>query len=154
MIFYTIGIIFTPSFEHVMLIKKARPEWQKGKYNFPGGHTESDESPWDCIVREIQEETFCKTTKQDWLHIGQLENPGVYIVDIFTMTMDINKLTGESTKTDEPCNWLPVNNLPKDILPNLCFLIPFARLTYMSANADGNNHPDKLMFGKFTYKYI
>lgn len=59
---YTIGIMLDDdmmpgSYRRVALIKKERPEWQKGLYNFPGGHVEEGEGSLPCVIREFMEET-------------------------------------------------------------------------------------------------
>jgi 8-oxo-dGTP pyrophosphatase MutT (NUDIX family) len=41
---------------NVLLILKDRPEWQKGKFNLPGGKMEEGETPIEAAVRELKEE--------------------------------------------------------------------------------------------------
>ena len=53
---YVVGYCFDPYFEHVVLIEKARPEWQAGKLNGVGGKIEPKETPRRAMVREFQEE--------------------------------------------------------------------------------------------------
>jgi len=40
----------------VLLISKKRPDWQKGRYNLPGGHVEKDETFEAAARRELWEE--------------------------------------------------------------------------------------------------
>jgi 8-oxo-dGTP diphosphatase len=41
---YVLGFLFDPSQKDVVLIKKLKPEWQKGKLNGVGGKIEEGES--------------------------------------------------------------------------------------------------------------
>jgi len=53
---YTLGFIFHPSLERVLLIKKfKKPKHHIGKWNGVGGKID-DESPMACMLRETQEE--------------------------------------------------------------------------------------------------
>lgn len=157
MTIYTLGIIFTPDLKEVVLIKKARPEWQAGHYNFPGGKSEEDTNTLDgkeeaikCISREIKEETGLNIKPKAWLQIGMLRNSAQYLVWIYTTQIDKSELFYDPA---EPCAWYPVDNMPAECLPNLKFLLPFAIATYGVYNADGANHPDQLVHGVFEYTY-
>jgi 8-oxo-dGTP diphosphatase len=75
MINYVAGLLFSPSGEHVLLIRKNRPEWQRGKLNGIGGHIEDGEAPLAAMIREFKEETgmtvknwkhFCNLVGKDW----------------------------------------------------------------------------------------
>jgi 8-oxo-dGTP diphosphatase len=61
---YVLGFAFNDN--HVLLIKKNRPNWQKGAYNGLGGHIEGKEQPIEAMVREFEEECSIATTQQDW----------------------------------------------------------------------------------------
>lgn len=64
---YVIGFIFDRTAKKVALIRKERPDFQKGKLNGIGGHIELGESPVGAMVREAKEETGFESTKDDWL---------------------------------------------------------------------------------------
>lgn len=69
---YTIGALFTPELDLVLLIEKTKPDWQKGRLNLPGGHIEQGETCLQCVRREFQEETGLDVEK--WIHIGRIDN--------------------------------------------------------------------------------
>jgi 8-oxo-dGTP diphosphatase len=51
----------------VVLIKKNRPENQKGLLNGVGGRIEENETPFEAMAREFEEETGMLTDPQSWL---------------------------------------------------------------------------------------
>ena len=69
---YVVGFMFSQDKRFVALIRKERPIWQKGKLNGIGGKIELAEGPLDAMVREVEEETGCKTTERDWHYFAQM----------------------------------------------------------------------------------
>jgi 8-oxo-dGTP pyrophosphatase MutT (NUDIX family) len=61
---YSIGLM--KFLDEIVLLKKARPEWQRGLLNLPGGKIEEGEHPRQCMAREWQEETGVFTYESDW----------------------------------------------------------------------------------------
>lgn len=82
MIEFVVGVATTT--ENVVLIKKIKPEWQAGKYNFVGGKLEPNEKPVDAMVREFVEETGVMTVASDWEYVGKMQRPGDFICYIFS----------------------------------------------------------------------
>jgi 8-oxo-dGTP diphosphatase len=147
---YTIGALFPPDLSRIVLIKKIKPEWQKGKYNLPGGKTKTGETPQECISREFYEETGLVVLPKEWKHIGSIigtSSKNKYIVDVLTAIIqgdqDINN------DTDEKARWFRLGSYSLRTAPlisNLDWLIPFA----MNIHEQGNR--DKLVFGTFNYE--
>lgn len=118
---YVAGFMFSKDFEFVALIRKNRPEWQKGKYNGIGGHVEPGELPKEAMVREFKEEAG--VLEEDWIHYCSLKGPFGY-VHFYKATGDLRKL---QTMTDEPIHVFPVKHFHKaGVIPNLKWLIPMA----------------------------
>src|SRR5690606_28536601 len=71
---YVLGFVFDMYAKKVLLIKKKRPEWQKGFFNGIGGKVEQDENDfidediYAAMARECREETSVETHKLDWNH--------------------------------------------------------------------------------------
>ena len=63
---YVVGFAFDENKRRVLLIKKNRPEWQKGKLNGIGGSMEEGETPLETMIREFREETAVELT--NWEH--------------------------------------------------------------------------------------
>lgn len=62
----------------VALIKKNRPEWQKGRFNMPGGHVEHGENKFDAASREFYEETGVKI--HDWYSLDFMKEYNVHVL--------------------------------------------------------------------------
>lgn len=67
---YVLGFFFSEDRERVLLIKKNRPEFLRGKLNGIGGHLESAESPLSAMQREFHEETGILTKMEEWIYYG------------------------------------------------------------------------------------
>jgi len=145
---YTIGALLTADFKQVLLIEKQRPEWQKGKYNLPGGHIEENETGYHCISREFREETGVDIRPAGWNHIGRIHNPDNYFVEFYAAIYDETKHGRiDFNASDEQVMWASVDNLPDNVISNLRWLIPFAINTFQQGNHDN------LTYGEFIYKF-
>ncbi|MGB3635546.1 MAG: NUDIX domain-containing protein [Rubrobacteraceae bacterium] len=118
---YVAGFYFSECKDRVALIRKLKPEWQRGRLNGIGGKVGPGEKPYAAMVREFEEETgarvegwrlFCTaTTEEDRLHF-------------FTTRGDLDVLY--SAETEEVVT-AAVEDIPTlDTIPNLRWLIPLA----------------------------
>lgn len=80
---YCLGFFFDPEFKEVALIRKLKPEYQKGKLNGIGGSIEELETPHHAMVREFYEETHHKTEPEQWHHYGRLHGREKWEVHLF-----------------------------------------------------------------------
>ncbi len=48
--------------DEIVVIRKDKPEWQKNRYNIPGGKIEDGETPQEAALRELFEETGIAAT--------------------------------------------------------------------------------------------
>lgn len=124
---YTLGFIFNESLDHVLLIHKLRPDWQVGKLNGVGGKIEEGEDHFDCIVREVREESSLDTHKNDWIYIGEL-GADTWQMHVFTYIYKgaLNDAKSPDLPDAEKVAWFPVKNLPEHVLSNLHWLVPLA----------------------------
>lgn len=67
---YVLGFYLTP--DGVVLIKKTKPDWQRGKWNGIGGSIEAGETPLQAMVREFAEEAQLLTTYRQWTQLFTL----------------------------------------------------------------------------------
>jgi 8-oxo-dGTP pyrophosphatase MutT (NUDIX family) len=69
---YVLGFIFSPSLARVLLVKKARPTWQAGRFNGIGGHVEPGENIDKAMEREAEEEAGITPGQLNWHHFGEM----------------------------------------------------------------------------------
>src|SRR6185437_15233341 len=79
---YSLGIAFDFN-ENLAIIKKTKPEWQAGKYNFIGGKLEENENILDCMSREFYEETGVMIPSYNWKFVGKMFREYDFTVFIF-----------------------------------------------------------------------
>lgn len=82
---YTLGFAFDP-YGRVALIKKAKPEWQAGRYNGIGGKHDGKELNAECMSREFEEETGVHICHDKWAWVGRIFNGRDSIVHVYTYT--------------------------------------------------------------------
>ena len=121
---YTLGFIFTPALDHVLLVHKISPEWQAGKINGIGGKIEEGEDSLACIVREVQEETGLVTNPDQRIYLGEMGSDA-WRMDVFTLVYSGDM--GDARNADkERVEWFDVRALPPNIISNLSWLVPLA----------------------------
>src|SRR5690242_8153539 len=94
---YVVGFALD-NFGRVALIRKNRPDWQKGSLNGIGGHIEQGETAYAAMVREFQEETGVEI--RDWSKFVVMDFPGARIHFYRVWVEDLH-LLGLKTMTDE-----------------------------------------------------
>lgn len=69
---YVLGFLFDgPS--KVVLIRKEKPDWQKGLLNGIGGKIEADEDPSAAMSREFEEEAGTKIAPSAWSYYCEMK---------------------------------------------------------------------------------
>lgn len=119
---YVVGFVFDSSREHILLIHKNRPEWQKGFINGLGGKIEDGETALSAMVREIQEESGLLTLEDEWVYVGRIYSDTMN-VEFFGYEYRGDTDDAQSLE-DEPIEWFPVKALPINLIENLTWLIP------------------------------
>ena len=122
---YVVGFLFNEDKTKILLIKKTKPDWQKGKFNGIGGKIEPHETPLEAIIRETEEESGLIV--KDWIDfcaIDGFDGAGDFVVHFFAGITDIHKAID---KTEEKLYIELVNNLSVcPTVDNLQWLIPMA----------------------------
>ena len=121
---YCLGFMFDITGRAVVLIRKRRPVWQRGKWNGVGGHVEDGESAIQAMTREFLEETGMATPIDVWTHVAVLRGQGPdgeFRLHIFSSFCGVCNV---KTTTDEEVSRFLVSQLPPDAISNLTWLIP------------------------------
>lgn len=121
--FYVVGFIMDPGYDKtVVLIKKNRPNWQKGKLNGIGGKFERDETPINAMIREGREEAGVVCQRKEFCHLTDDKTYKVY----FFVSLDPTAVENAKTMTEEEIIKCEYYDLPDNTLWNLRWLIPLA----------------------------
>lgn len=117
--FYVVGLLFDPSRKFVALIRKARPDWQRGFLNGIGGKLEPGEKPGEAMAREFKEETGVAVAS--WEEFLVIEYPDA-VLHCFRAFGDVRAVR---SVTDELVGVFPVDWW-HGLVPNMRWIIPFA----------------------------
>lgn len=117
------GFFFDPGKTTLVLIRKNRPEWQKGLLNGVGGKVEEGEFALEAMIREFEEETGVR--HEEWEEFCQLADEiNGYEVHYFRAFGDVTKCT---STTDERIELvMPGGIAASGVIPNLTWLVPLA----------------------------
>lgn len=124
---YVLGLAFSQDFSRVVMIRKNRPEWQRGFMNGVGGHVEdSDPGLIHAMSREFKEETSVDINHMRWLNFLEFGN-AEWKVWCFTTTLSEQELQSVMTTTDEEVMVVSMTNI-HDIatIPNIRWMVPLA----------------------------
>ena len=114
---YVIGFVFNNSKNRVLLIRKEKPEWMRGRWNGIGGKVEEDDqNPLSAMYRESNEETG---HIYNWQHRITFVCPSgtvfVYSAVVNTYHIPFNQEEKELLQV-----W-DLKSLPESIIPLLSF---------------------------------
>lgn len=129
---YSVGFLFSPDKTMVVLIKKNRPEWEKGLLNGVGGHIEENETPVEAMTREFREETGVMIPCEEWKLLTTLEGKRstkeeIEEFKVWFFYAISNQFYKVKTVTDEKVIMLQLDDLYwKPTVYNLKWLIPLA----------------------------
>ena len=130
---YVNCIIFDNRLRKVVLIKKNRPDWQKGLWNGVGGKIEANETPKEAVVREVKEETGLDIPAFTIHRFLELRTLGG-IVHFFTAWLGEEAQSMAATCTDEEVGVFSLDStvVQEETVGNLLWIIEMAKSTYMS----------------------
>ena len=98
----------------VLLIERKYPPFE-GKWAFPGGFVDMDETPENAASRELKEETGLSEIKLKQLHtFGAVDRDprGRVVSVVFYGFTDINNSRVQAGDDAQKTQWFPVNKIP------------------------------------------
>ena len=139
---WSVGFVLDLNATLVLLIRKNRPSWQKGKLNGVGGKVEAGETPTAAMDREFKEETGCALSNIDggawepmlrlwWDHNLDVTAPRKGCVHFFRAFAPLDRMRACTPGvTDEIVELHRIRDLSRPgpgiecVLPNLQWLVP------------------------------
>jgi 8-oxo-dGTP diphosphatase len=131
---YVVGFIFdelSPGSKEprwpVLLARKSKPDWQKGKLNGVGGRVEPGEDALAAMVREAREETGLKIPAEDWECFAVATGVD-FSIKFFVAAIDTSR---RHSTNEEPLAELYDDDLIEEnddggIVSDLLWLVPLA----------------------------
>lgn len=127
---YVVGFMFSDNLKVVALIRKQKPEWQKGKLNGVGGKVEPGEDSMSAMRREFVEEAGVLCGWQPFLNVKTAtnfsnEDDNGFDIDFFVCVGELGMLV---TRTNEGIEIHTVESLPRrvDLIENIIWTVPMA----------------------------
>jgi len=106
---YIYGAIIKNIVTNEYLLVKGK---QSGKYSFPKGHIEANETPIECILRELYEETGINITSVSSSHLVAKEivrsRIGTYI---YFETSENQEISTNDKNEIEEAGWYPLSKI-------------------------------------------
>lgn len=109
----------------ILLLKRANTGYYDGYYSLPAGHFDGNESAKDVAVREVEEEVGLKIKPEDLklIHVSHRKSPIPIDHERMDLFFQVARWEGEPINNEankhEEVTWLPLNNLPKNIVPEV-----------------------------------
>lgn len=125
---YVVGFLFNSEMTRVLLIHKRHgPQCVIEKWNGVGGKIEANESPYQAMVREFEEEAGISTREHEWRRFTTLV--GTTATVHFFWMKDSCLLQQARDCTDEETGTFLTSDIGLDnvvvVVPNLRWMIPF-----------------------------
>ncbi len=112
--------------DKVLLLKRKNTGYMDGKYGFPSGHLEGNETVREGGSREIKEEIGLNILPVD-LNVVHIMHRKADKDERFDFFLTANKYEGEIINCEpdkcEELKWFSLNNLPENIIPYISFAL-------------------------------
>jgi 8-oxo-dGTP diphosphatase len=125
---FVVGFMFDRSMSNVVLIRKQKPEWQRGLLNGVGGKIENGEGAMEAMCREFHEETGgSHTVWHQFCIMGGVNNDGAeFEVWFFWSVGEPHRLTSMEAEQLEVVPASVVASGAEKTIGNLPWLVALA----------------------------
>lgn len=147
---YVVGFMFDPKEYGVLLIKKKKPDWQKGKLNGIGGKIEEGETSFEAMRREFREEVGIDYT--EWSYVITMYGED-WSVDVFSAIA--YQVHGHKKMEKEVPVYIGLHELDKyPLISNLYWLIPMCldKIDYKLSNEQSSNNAVETKYEEVAFK--
>ena len=140
---YVLGFAFD-DLGRVALIRKTRPDWQRGLLNGIGGKINPGEACRDAMMREFYEETGVVLPADRWTRRGEMGNEvsapeKSWRVHVYTVTSPLVRLV--RTTTDETVDLYTVHDVRQRMLRCIANVPALIELCLIPPEAPSNVSP-------------
>jgi 8-oxo-dGTP diphosphatase len=118
---FVLALLYSANLRQVVLMHRARPEWQAGRVNALGGRLLPGESAEAAARREVREE--CGVDLSEWREVLVWED-AEYVMHV--MRGVSAQARDARTLEDQEVFLADVNALPANVIENLRWLVPLA----------------------------
>lgn len=106
----------------VAFILRENTTWMNGHYTLPSGKVEHGENFTDCAIREADEETAVKLSREDIMacHVQHRKNDDSVWVDVYFEVVNYraDPVNNEPHMHSE-LKWFDIGNLPDNLVPGM-----------------------------------
>ncbi len=120
-----VGFLFNQNRDMVVLIRKEKPIWQRGRLNGIGGKVELAETPLAAIIREFQEEAGVSGAATYWLPAVYMGDGRTWEVTFFYAINQEAFIDARTRESEEVVKVRVVDLSCYATIYNLRWLIPF-----------------------------
>lgn len=125
MIEYVAGFMFSNDFKRVALIRKQKPDWQRGLLNGIGGKIDPGETEMAAMHREFLEEAGVAMLYWEWSPFARLFGPW-FSVSFFSTTGPVDDLVSQEEEKVEIIAVDSIKLVDERMIENLPWLIALA----------------------------
>lgn len=125
---YVIILPIISGTKDILLVTKAKPEWQKGKLNLLGGKVELNETPTQAAIRELYEESGIEIFHA--VKCGEIRSKPSLIHCFYADLGRVNITIKPRPEEIEQFNFYNWDSVKYDhrLIPNLKIIIPLLRM--------------------------
>lgn len=123
---YVAGFFFSEDLMKVALIRKNKPEWQRGLLNGVGGKIEAGESPLDAMQREFFEEAGVMTLRDHWTKVLEMQDNATFSVHFFAAIGDVSTVRSIEDEKIEVIDVESITIHRPDVVENIPWLVGMA----------------------------
>jgi 8-oxo-dGTP diphosphatase len=115
----------------VALIRKQKPDWQKGKMNGIGGKVEAGETPNVAMTREFHEEAGCVSPPDAWSGFARLQSLDAdtrerFVVHCLATIGDVTLARTMEEEAIEIVDFAAISSMSEQMIENLPWLLHLA----------------------------
>lgn len=126
---YVLGFAFDEGLNNVVLIRKAKPPFMRGRINGIGGKIDTEQEhrhPSLAMSREFNEETGVQFLADEWKRFAEITCSEGQLIQVFTTRSQVIFDCGTNEDKGEIVSLYDPRQLPSAVMNNVRWLVPMA----------------------------